>query len=154
VSEVQGQQLVFSILDPVEGKGAETQRLGLHSNAHWSLSPNGNKIAIIDTGAYAGEALLLTLAAHKIVTLALRSRKQIALQSIAWSADGSHLFATALAEPFFEVLLIDMGGNMQVLARAPLGDAWLFDPIPSPDGHYLAYMKRTYESNVVMLENF
>jgi len=154
VSEIQGQQLVFSILDPVEGKGAEIHHLDLHSNAHWSLSPDGNKIAIIDTGASAGEALLLTLAAHKIVTLALRRGKQIELQSIAWSADGSHLFATAATETFFEVLLIDMHGNMQVLARAPAGDAWLFDPVPSPDGHYLAYMKRTFESNVTMLEHF
>jgi Tol biopolymer transport system component len=86
--------------------------------------------------------------------LALRRGKQIELQSIAWSADGSHLFATAATETFFEVLLIDMHGNMQVLARAPAGDAWLFDPVPSPDGHYLAYMKRTFESNVTMLEHF
>jgi hypothetical protein len=43
---------------------------------------------------------------------------------------------------------------MQVLAEVPYGDAWLYNPVPSPDGHYLAYMKRSYKSNVMMLEHF
>jgi Tol biopolymer transport system component len=43
---------------------------------------------------------------------------------------------------------------LQVLAEAPDAGAWLFHPVASPDGRYLAYLKRTYDSNVMMLERF
>jgi hypothetical protein len=34
-------------------------------------------------------------------------------------------------------------------------EGWLgWFPVASPDGHYLAYQKRTFESNVMMLEHF
>ena len=51
------------------------------------------------------------------------------------------------------LLFIDLRGNLQVLAEGP-DDEWLFGPVASPDGHYLAYLMRTYESNVMMLEHF
>lgn len=97
---------------------------------------------------------ILTLADRKIATLVLRDLKSRTLQSVAWSADGNHLFATAWTEISSAVLLIDLRGNLQVLAEAPQSGEWLCHPVASPDGHYLAYMKRTYESNVMMLEHF
>lgn len=66
---------------------------------------------------------------------------------------GSHLFATAGSGTSFAILSIDMRGNLHVLAEAPIGE-WPWDPVASPDGHYLAHMKRTFESNVMMLEHF
>jgi hypothetical protein len=51
--------------------------------------------------------------------------------------------------------LLDLGGNLKVLAEVPSGKAWLgSNPVASPDGHYLAYMKRTYEGNMMLLEHF
>ena len=77
------------------------------------------------------------------------------MQSVAWSADGSHLFVTAWSEASNVLLFIDLRGNLRVLAEVPTGEAWFgADPVASPDGHYLAYMKRTYEGNVMMLEHF
>jgi len=154
VSEFQGQQLVFSILDPVEGKGSEIKRVEGHSNAYWSLSPDGNKVAIIDPDLHVGEIQILTLADRRVVTLALQGWKWSTLQSVAWAADGSHLFATAFTGTSFVLIFIDLRGNLQVLTEAPWAEAWLTNPVPSLDGHYLAYMKRTYETNVMMLEHF
>jgi serine/threonine protein kinase/Tol biopolymer transport system component len=156
VSEVQGRQLVFSILDPVEGEGAEIQRVQVPPNSTdflWSLSPDGNKIAIAYQLA-GGEVRILTLADHKVLTLVLQGWKWDQMQSVAWSADGGHLFGTAWSETSTVLLFIDLRGNLEVLAEVPQGEAWLSYPVASPDGRYLAYMKRTFESNVMMLEHF
>jgi Tol biopolymer transport system component len=88
------------------------------------------------------------------VTLALEDWKWERVQSVAWSADGSHLFATAFGETSCVLLFIDRRGNLQVFDEVTANAGWLSDPVASPDGHYLAYMKRTDESNVMMLENF
>jgi serine/threonine protein kinase/Tol biopolymer transport system component len=156
LSEVQGQQLVFSILDPVEGKGPELQRVNAphQSSAYWSLSPDGNKIAIADQAAFAGEVKILTLAESKVVTLPLKGWRWKTVQTVSWSADGGHLFATAYTGSSFVLLFIDLRGNLRVLTEVPEGEAWLYKPVASPDGRYLAYEKRTFESNVMMLENF
>jgi Tol biopolymer transport system component len=80
------------------------------------------------------------------------------MDGVTWSADGSHLFAVASSEePFssFVILSIDLRGNLQVLTEPPAGEALsLSYLVASPDGHYLAYKKRTNESNVMMLEHF
>jgi len=154
-SEIQGQQLVFSILDPVEGKGAEIHRVQAPAEGEllWSLSPDGNTIAITDP-ATGGEVRILTLADRKVVTLPLQGWKWDQMQSVAWSADGGHLFGTAWSGTSTALLFIDLRGNLQVLADAPTNEAWLYNPVASPDGRYLAFMKRTFESNVMMLEHF
>jgi serine/threonine protein kinase/Tol biopolymer transport system component len=154
LGQVEGQQLIFSILDPAEGQGTEIERLQFHFYEYWSLSHDGNKIALVDPGASAGEVRILTLADRKVMTLALQDWKWIRIQSVTWSSDGSHLFATAISETSTVLLLIDLHGNLQVLDEAPIGETWLYGPVASPDGHYLAYMKRSYESNAMMLENF
>jgi hypothetical protein len=74
LGESKGQQLIFSILDPVEGKGAEVGRVEVRHGlplVRWSLSPDGNKIAIVEPLGLAAEVRILTLADHKVVTLPL-----------------------------------------------------------------------------------
>jgi len=91
----------------------------------------------------------------RIVTLAPQNEEE-EVHSVAWAADGSHLFATCGKgwEDSSALLFLDLRGNLQVLAEALAGGAWLHHPVASPDGHYLAYTKRTYEGNVMMLEHF
>jgi serine/threonine protein kinase/Tol biopolymer transport system component len=156
VSEVKGQQLVFSVLDPVRGKEVEIRRVeaGQGVNATWSLSPDGRKIAVIGNPPSAGEVRILTLADGQIATLALQGWKWEQLQRVTWSADGSHLFATVWSATSSALLFIDLHGNLRLLAEVPANSGWLDYPVASPDGRYVAYQKRTYESNVMMLEHF
>jgi serine/threonine protein kinase/Tol biopolymer transport system component len=154
LGEIKGQQLVFSVLDPVDGKGPEIPGVSFPFGTNWALSADGNKIATVGQVVVSREIRILTLTDHKVMTLPLLGWKWTSLQSIAWSADGSHLFATAWSPTTTALLLIDLRGNLQVLTDAPQGEGWLNNPVPSPDGRYLAYMKRTYESNVMMLEHF
>ena len=154
LAEGQGQQFVFSNLDPIEGKGAEFQRVDVPPilESLWSLSPDGNKILIVYEIASVDEVRILTLLDRKVVPLSLHGWKGY-MQNVAWSADGSHFFATGDTGTSSELLFIDSCGNVHVLYEAT-PSAWLCCPVPSPDGHYLAYMKRTYETNVMMLEHF
>ena len=152
--EVKGQELVFSILDPVEGKGAEIQRVEALASTNWDLSPDANKIAIVNPQGGRGEIRVLRLADRSVVTLALQGWKWDQIQSVAWSPDESHLFATAWSGTSNAVVLIDLRGNLQVLAEVPQGEAFLYQPLASPDGHYLAYEKRTYGGTAMMLEHF
>lgn len=92
LAEPEGEELIFSTLDPVAGKGAEIQRVRAYSGVEWftcwSLSPDGNKIAIVDPAANKGAVRILTLTDRKIVPLALQGWKWGVMQSVAWSADG------------------------------------------------------------------
>jgi Tol biopolymer transport system component len=160
LAEFQGQQLVFFNLDPVEGKGAEIGRVQFHANADWtaawSLSPDGTKIAIADGGMPAAELQILTLADRKVSTLPLRGWNWCG--TVAWSADGSHLFAMAqkgLGVRNGALLFIDLRGNLRVLTESPVGgERFIGFPSASPDGRYVAYGKRTWAVNVMMLEHF
>lgn len=48
--------------------------------------------------------------------------------------------------------VVSLDGSFKVLLEDAQG--WLAGPKPSPDGHYLAYLLRVYETNVAMLENY
>jgi hypothetical protein len=67
---------------------------------------------------------------------------------------GAILFATGFSETSTVLFFVHLHGNLQMLAQGLAGKAWLAGPVPSPDSHYLAYRKRTDESNVMMLEHF
>jgi hypothetical protein len=63
-------------------------------------------------------------------------------------------FAVALSDASSALISIDPSGKLTVLHEVDPGRAWLGIPIASPDGRYLAFTKRTYISDLVMLENF
>ena len=154
LGEDEGQQLVFSTLDPVDGKGAEIQRLDTHPEAEWSLSPDGNKIAIADWLGHSGEVRILTLSDRKVMTILLQPWKWETVGFVGWSADQSHLFATAMSGTSVALLFVDLRGKLQVLDETSPNEGLIFWTVASPDGRFVAYSKRIYESNVMMLEHF
>jgi serine/threonine protein kinase/Tol biopolymer transport system component len=152
LAEPQGQQLVFFLLDPVKGKGAEIQRVDA-DHTDWSLSPDGTQIALGDAE---GWVRILTLANHKVTNLHTAG-KWWAVQHITWAADERHVFATAWSDKTFmsqSILFLDRYGRAQIVDQVLGYGAWLDDMRASPDGRYLAYTKRSFEGNVILLENF
>jgi hypothetical protein len=163
LADEQGRQLVFFKLDPIKGKGAEIDRVDVQHGGDWSntwaLSADGNKIAMVDPAGTGRKVRILTLADRKVATITLQRAKWSHMQSVVWSANGSHLIVTALSGEAFSgeswaILLIDMHGKLQVLTETASSAGWLSGLVASPDGHFLAYVKRIYESNVMMLEHF
>jgi len=155
IAEANGKRLIFSFLDPVQGKGAEIQRLDLKTPvADWSLSPDGTRIAIGDESS-GGWIQILTIADGRLASVP-HSVTWDSVQRVTWAADGKHLFATAWSNEipgqYQAILSVDLQGHVEVIEVA--GAGWLQDLRASPDGHYLAYTKRNPESNVMLLENF
>jgi hypothetical protein len=70
------------------------------------------------------------------------------------AADNQNLYVSGGSAMSWALLRVSLDGKLKRLREVPMGQAWLTRPIPSPDGRYLAYLVRTFETNVVMLENF
>jgi serine/threonine protein kinase len=144
---IQGRR-VFCLLDPIMGRGPEISQTV--PTSFWSLSPDGKRVASL-SHPDDGRIQIISTDGGSSHTIEL---KDWHLQSIAWSADNQTLFVSALSTLSWAVLRVGLGGELQSLREVPVGQAWLANPKPSPDGHYVAYLLRTYEDNVVMLENY
>jgi serine/threonine protein kinase len=151
-------QLIFFSLDPdpARGKGSEIARVPYHTGdlPHWSLSPDGTKIALVGLGGNGGEVRILSPRDRRISPLPLKGWKWKYFTGICWAANGKQFFATAASESSSALISIDPAGRLAILHEVDPGQAWIQMPIASPDGRFLAFTKRTYVSDAVMLENF
>ncbi len=156
VSELKDRQLAFFELDPVKGRGEELARIADYQgfDPGWDLSPDGARLAIVDHGQAKGEIQILSLADRKVTVLPVRDWKWQSLQNIRWAADGKGLFALTQSASSFALLAIDANGNSRILYEIPAGAGWVDSIVPSPDGRFLAFTKRTYVNDVMLLENF
>jgi Tol biopolymer transport system component len=156
VAEIKDQQLIFSHLDPVRGRGVEIARIAGYQTGdpRWDLSPDGTRIALVDPSEGKGEVRILGVADRKVTVLPVKDWKWQFLSIISWAADGKTLFAQAQDSLSFALISIDTNGNPRVLQEVPAGSAWIADIVPSPDGRSLALTKRTYLDDVMLLENF
>jgi hypothetical protein len=75
------------------------------------------------------------------------------LESVAWAADGKGFLATSWLPDSFNLLHVILTGEVKPLLRNAHRQ-WMVNPMPSPDGKYLAFQALTLESNVWMLEGF
>lgn len=154
VGEINANQVIFSPLDPAIGKGPEFARLEIKRGEPlgWSLSPDASKIALVNGVA---TVQILTLQDHQVTVLTARDLKPIqSLQDVCWSADGTHLFITTWLPVSYELLSVDLMGRSKVLYTSTLSDGWMHHPIASPDGRFLAFTRRKFSMDLVMLENF
>jgi Tol biopolymer transport system component len=150
LGENKADHLVLSLLDPGRGKGKEVATVATVSRVDWDLSPDGTKVAVRN-----GEKSI------KIVTIAtgktdeIQPKQKYFLTDIAWSANGKTLFGSGWTGAEANVLVsIDSNGGVNVLKRERPGTEWFHALRVSPDGRYLAFTKRAFRSDLVLLENF
>jgi len=152
-------ELSFFRLDPTNGIGPEIGRVGT-SFSVWSLSLDGSRIALIGNGLR-GEA------SHKgILSMNVRDGaiEEFHIEGVSfpndvgWSADGRSLFITDLItdarSPGPRIVHPDLYDHVHVLWQTRIVWSEFFYPLPSPDGRYLAFGQRSFESNAWTLENF
>jgi DNA-binding winged helix-turn-helix (wHTH) protein/Tol biopolymer transport system component len=137
-------QAKFIAFDPLTGKRRELFR-GI-GGLHWALSPDGARI-----GRIRGNNIeILSLAGQAEQTIQLKSWPY--LQSIDWTADGKALLVPHEAPTGMTLLRVGLDGHVQPLwAARYCVYSWT---IASPDGHYLAIMGTSLDSNAWLLENF
>jgi Tol biopolymer transport system component len=108
----------------------------------------------VDPAEGKGDIRILNLADRRVTALPMREWKWEFLSQVSWAADGKSLFVLARSGASIALLSIDANGNLRVLQEMPPGSAWVSFIVPSPDGKRLAYTKRMYLDDVMLLENF
>jgi Tol biopolymer transport system component len=149
LSETIGKQEVFSIIDPVRGRLEELAKIEMQDEMNWSLSMDGNRIALVENASDSVRVLNLQT---KQIQIIHPTPPQPLLQMAAWSADGTRFFISAFPNSKGRLLEMDAAGHTHLLLENPHG--WIGCPVPSPDGRRLAYTYAVPESNVTLLEHF
>lgn len=163
LSEATGNRRVFSILDPIVGRGAELAHAEPPTGDYrWSLSPDGKRIAFVPVynGHNGNHIQILDLATGsntRAIELKVGDLTNTRVQSVAWAPDSQHFYVSAGTlgtGPSFAIYWVSPDGELTKLVEMLGATEFLFGPKPSPDGHYLAYFFRHYQTNVTMLENY
>jgi serine/threonine protein kinase/Tol biopolymer transport system component len=150
----EGNQLAFYSLDPVRGKGEELGKIEVSPDRFksWNVSPDGSRLVLVDHHKYHARIEELTLKDRTWHELSLEPGWG-ELQSIAWAADGKGFFATSWLPDSFNLLHVTLAGKVNPLLRNGHRQ-WMVNPLPSPDGKYLAFQAQTFDRNVWLLEGF
>jgi len=146
LSRDEGSKVLFYQLDPVRGRadrllGKVERRNNMMFS--WDVSPDGSRLAVVDS-----DNRILTLTEGRWDEIRVEPRWS-ALQNIAWAADGKGFFATTAT---FHLLHVTTAGQVNVLLHNDRTQ-WLSDPVPSPDGKYLAFQGQTFDFNAWVIEN-
>jgi Tol biopolymer transport system component len=138
--------------DPLKGKGAQVYQIKdeLPQLYNWSLSPDGNTLAIAKgkQGDKDPQIHLVSLntAAERVITV----RGLPGLASIDWAYDSKSLWAPSVGDEENPLLNIDLQGHARpVWHPRKLNVRWA---IPSRDGKYLALHVSSSSADVWMLE--
>ncbi len=135
----------FFILDPQRGKG----RLLLGASGKlrpildWDVSPDGGSL-VMDTASDV-PLHVVSLDTGTISDVPFHSRRRT--KAVNWTADGRGFFISSLTQSGDEVSFVDREGNATSLAATTVG-TW---SVPSPDGKHVAFIDRSLDSNVWLL---
>jgi hypothetical protein len=140
--------LILVSFDLEHGAGHEITRIS-NGLSHWSLSPDGSRLALVldphrirflspDTGA-----------AHDV------SLNDWPVFNVDWSADGARLFIRSVTPAGVPVILaLDRAGNAKVVIEGKVDSHFTFF-IQSPDGrHGILEMPTPGDNNAWMIEKF
>ena len=150
------EQIVFSALDPLKGRGREITRLNkkLAESSSWDLSPDGSQFAIMQSDIEDEPIKILSLSGGKTREFNVKGWK--GLDGLVWTADGKGLLVSYAPNPPGGALLrVDFDGNAQVIWEKKGTDTDIWPgATPSPNGRYLAMQGFPWASNLWVLENF
>jgi Tol biopolymer transport system component len=151
ISEPEGLEIIaLYALDPLHGKGRKLGTIRDPTEPEpWSISPDGSRIA---SGTNDGRIRILSVRDRTWSEISVDPRWQ-QLLTIAWAADGDGFFATCRPPNSNDLIYITRAGGVTQLLHGGHGQ-WMTNPLPSPDGKYLAFRGETWDSNVWTFENF
>jgi Tol biopolymer transport system component len=143
-------QLVFSALDLEKGLGRELLRFDLNPDKGftWALSPDGSRIAVLQTMDAAIHVLSLAGGLPRDISPPGRAR----MDMVAWTADGKGFFVSSRENNGWALLHVGLNGTVQTLWQAE-GSRGMSGKA-SPDGRYLAIRNWLYTGNVWLADNF
>jgi len=152
LSEQIGNEAVFSIIDPIQGRLGELARIETTAITRWGLSPDGSKIAFVEFTV--SDTVRVLDVQNTEIKVIRPSPPQQSLQDVRWCADGKQLFLTAFPNSKGRLLEMDLEGHSRVILENNNPSGWIGSPVPSPDGKRIAYTSASLEANVTLLEHF
>jgi len=154
LDERSGEQIIFFALDPMRGKGPELRRVDFGASKYyfWDLSPDGSQVVIVGDEPNGGRFQIVPLGRGPARNIDVRNWNN--LMNVVWSADGKSFFVFTRPRPVSSLLRVDFKGNARLLWESGGPVRLPQEPVPSPDGRFLAFAGWTTSSNVWMIENF
>ncbi len=150
LSELVQRQVVFTSFDPSGGRQKELARIDVDPSVYtfWDLSPDGQWIAFGAREEGSGRIRLLSLAGQ--ASREISAGGWTHLEFVAWAPDGKALYATGWASNGPPLLRVSVDGGTKLLYK---GGYYVENPVPSPDGRYVAFGEVTLESNAWVIED-
>ena len=147
-SRLVGSDHILASFDPEKGPGREITRIP-SGGSHWSLSPDGSRLALVVDAHRIRFLSPDTGAAHDI------SLNDWQVFNVDWSADGARVFTRSITPAGVPVILaINEAGKVDVIVEGQVGSKFSFF-IQSPDGrHGILEMPTPGDNNAWMVENF
>jgi serine/threonine protein kinase len=144
--------LVFHLLNPLRGLGPEVARLKMErsDSVIWAISRDGERVAVANDPRLPDPIRILEMH-HAAREHDIAIPQGLLVWSMAWTPAGDGLIATSSKTPAFMIVRFGLDGKSRVLFTAK---SFIGNGCASPDGRYLAFSKRTLESNAWLLENF
>ena len=143
-------QLIFTSVEPVKGRGRELARFPLDPTIDYSVfdvSPDGTSLAV--SGNTQGPIHILPLNGQPEQIIPAKFNDS---QEFHWSADGKGLYVPDHTKESTVLLYLDLRGRKHVLWEHR-GGGWIWAR-PSPDRRHLAIETSTDSNNVWMMTNF
>jgi Tol biopolymer transport system component len=154
LAQVEAGNVVFYSLDAIRGKEARLGQVALSFGSSYTqsnISPDGSRVAYATDE---GRIKILSVRDRTWHDIPLGSEWQH-LRTLAWAPDGNSLFVTCWFPDSSDLIRVTLNGKVTRLVHNGHNQwQWLANPLPSPNGKYLAFQARTWDSNVWMLENF
>jgi dipeptidyl aminopeptidase/acylaminoacyl peptidase len=152
MSEVNDASMVFTAFDPVRGRGREVSRQAVGVAATtpppWDLSPDGSALAVVVSQDTLPHLRLLSL--RNAPPRDIRLDRKVAIQDIAWAADGKSWLAVAwVGKGEWNLLRIAPDGRTHAMIPSQL---WMYEVAPAADGRHVAYTSNTGQGNLWLLE--
>jgi Tol biopolymer transport system component/DNA-binding winged helix-turn-helix (wHTH) protein len=144
--------IVYSVLDPISGKGAELYRMNRLSDdkGDWDISPDGSELTITVPSLPTPMIRIVTVRAgsskgtFRDIPLKLSS----AVKGVNCTADGKGWFVSTNTAVGSDLFLVDRTGHATLVWQTTV-PTW---GVPSPDGKKLAFGNESVDSNVWLLQ--
>jgi hypothetical protein len=151
-SVVAADKFTLFSFDPLKGNGAQVYQItdDLPQYYNWSLSPDGNMVAIAKWPEGGEESRIRLVSLKGAPEKSLPIQGSTGVGAVDWAADGKGLWAGGVGDESNSLLYIDLQGHARSVWRAQ--NKRLYWAIPSRDGRYLALHVSSSSANAWMLE--
>ncbi len=140
-------KVIFSALDPINGRGRELFNMNVAEDTNWELSPDGTRLVLFGVS---GPIRILTMADGSIREVVAKGWK--GMDYVTWANDGKGLYGSTPTRQGAILLHVNLQGSVHVVWEYR-GGLWITG-IPSPDGRHIALQGLSMTSNMWMMENF